>query len=175
MTLILAALVLLIATVHTLPFYDVPTGTHEQTGYAIGVKFADKIRHFLSSYDDMSKYLRPFADNKYAGFKGNSTKIFLDYVQDTTAAYPAYVQELQGISKGASVDLRELWLLNLEDEIMSLLGEPARVEHCSDVLVNFDQSKGIGHNEDGDVLNKDHAYMTRINNIGEPSILCKSI
>jgi hypothetical protein len=171
-TIALAIAMLAISALTSTPYYEIPAGDHFQTGFRIGERFAYNIRSVIDGTEEMKTILRPFAENALPNFKQNTTMLFLQYVEDTTNEYPKYVQQLEGMSAGANVDVRDLWLLNLADEIESIVDTKRRVDgHCSDVYINYPNHKGIGHNEDGDKIIKKLGFISRTNIIGEPSLL----
>jgi len=65
-----------------------------------------------------------------------------DFVEVSESHFPHLVEELEGYARGAKADFRELWALNLEDE----LNEIVPAEKCTTVVTNG--GRLIGHNED---------------------------
>jgi isopenicillin-N N-acyltransferase-like protein len=82
---------------------------------------------------------------------------FLPYAE---AAYPHFVEELRGISEGANVDFKDVWLLNcyekvIESQPMSCTALAVRDDHTADGHVL------LAHNEDWIWEDRDHVYLVR--------------
>jgi len=84
------------------------------------------------------------------------------FIMVNLRAYPKYLAELQGISKGAQVSQAHIFLLQFADEleagwIPSTLSKPK--PNCADIHVHTSNGVWIGHNEDTEPLIKTTAYI----------------
>ncbi len=154
--------VLLSATValtcYELPQYSTPIGTHYEAGFHIGRHFAERIQTFISSYATLHHTLRPFYRN--------NREIVDDFIHDNAILFPNYVDEMEGIARGANVSMTDIWLLNLSKEIDSIVNKEKGISEdvqCSDIFVNTHDARIIGHNEDNDKAYKEHAYLVTVN------------
>ena len=100
-------------------------GSHAEIGVQIGNAMRSMIHDRISKsseLEDLSSY-----------FIGNATgkAIYDDFVASHESKYPQYVDELQGIAKGANVPISTLWLLNLREEFGYFLphSRPPKVMH----------------------------------------------
>lgn len=85
-------------------------------------------------------------------------KTFQRLVNDNEDAFPQYVEEMRGISDGAEVPMRYIWMVNLLQELSNDMRTekkntepkdvPYNAEHCSDFMAEMNGTIFHGHNED---------------------------
>lgn len=71
--------------------------------------------------------------------------------------FPLYFKEIEGISKGAELDFQDMFLWNCRGDLLE--NSP---EGCTTYLTPGKQSTLIAHNEDGDPVFRDHAFIAEI-------------
>jgi isopenicillin-N N-acyltransferase-like protein len=101
--------------------------------------------------------LLPAASNMEWGEARRESLKFLPYAE---AAYPRFVEELRGISEGAGVEFENVWLLNCYEEVTEI--QPMS---CTSLAVRDDRTADghvlLAHNEDWNVVDRDHVYLVR--------------
>lgn len=116
------------------------SGTYYSVGSQIGRKTAKDIREILAK----KKFSRI---KSVDGYKD----IYSWFLSHCKNVFPEYVEELRGMADGADVDFEELFIYNVH-EIRNLLGfDRYGVEHCTTILIPWEDRILCGHNEDGDV------------------------
>ena len=80
----------------------------------------------------------------------------------TVKYFPQYIEELEGIARGAAVSFEELFLVNNREiaDHSLLSAEPG---HCTIVAIPQNGGYLVGHNEDWDMDAIDHLYITNVN------------
>lgn len=125
-------------------------GTHYEVGFAIGQQLQATIQKFLADNKktfekDFTRYLR-------------ESKKFLAV---TVKYFPQYVEELEGIAKGAGVSFEELFLVN-NREIADISLLSSELGHCTIVAIPHNGGYLVGHNEDWDREALDHLYIADV-------------
>ena len=135
-------------------------GTHYTVGFQAGVARKHAIQNFTSHYPNLIQTLIPFVHNTPEG-----AQAFRSLITAVRSSFPQYLEELRGLAAGANVDEETLQILNLENELTTLLRistssaspSPRLNEDCSDVLMG--NIRALAHNEDGYNEVGDGAYL----------------
>ena len=125
---------------------NITASTLYSAGFQQGEMAKAEIQIWLAG-SEMSA-LAAFAFNDPIG-----SKAFAQIKSTTSAAFPALVDELVGLSEGAEVPLDQIWVANMIAELDPLLPkiEGEKVQgHCTDVFAHSSSNGGSlhGHNED---------------------------
>ncbi len=71
--------------------------------------------------------------------------------------FPLYFKEIEGISKGAELDLKDVFLWNCRGDMLENSSEG-----CTTFVSPGYEPALIGHNEDGDPFFRDHVFIAKI-------------
>ena len=127
------------------------SGTHYEVGFAIGQTLREVIQKFLLENKKVFK-------KNFARYLSESQK----FLTVTVKYFPQYIEELEGLAKGAAVSFEELFLVNnREIADHSLLS--AELGHCTIVAIPQNGGYLVGHNEDWDIDALDHLYLADVN------------
>lgn len=126
------------------------SGTHYEVGFVIGQTLQATIQKFLvdnkkTFEKDFTRYLR------------ESQK----FLAVTVKYFPQYIEELEGIAKGAGVSFEELFLAN-NREIADINLLSSELGHCTIVAIPQNGGYLVGHNEDWDREALDHLYIADV-------------
>eukprot|EP01127_Copromyxa_protea_P018806 TRINITY_DN5996_c0_g3_i2.p1 TRINITY_DN5996_c0_g3~~TRINITY_DN5996_c0_g3_i2.p1 ORF type:complete len:237 (+),score=33.65 TRINITY_DN5996_c0_g3_i2:138-848(+) len=145
----------LVSCVTSIPVYTAE-GTHYEVGKIIGRAAQKEIA--LTMANPTIQKIIPFLDTP------TGKQIFEGFYINTVKNYPQYVDEIRGLADGSGFTLENIFMLFAKSEIESFMGlrdQPNRVEHCTDILANS-YTPCWGHNEDGDVYDRDTTYITNV-------------
>lgn len=151
-----------------LPFFKVPSSVNATSPHAvfhaIGSHFSERIREYAKQSSALNDRLIPWYNESQ-----KNRDIMFGFVMANRNQFPAYFEELQGLSEGSGMPLLYILLLNFSSEIDALIDqdkEEARQTdtNCSDIFLldAKKQKAALGHNEDADADIKDYAYMIEI-------------
>ncbi len=112
-----------------LHFHTIIAKTNADLGHQLGERFGKEFEVGLGRR----------ASDPLWGERVDRAQDLLDICE---SFFPHLIEELEGYARGAKADFRELWALNLEDE----LGEIVPSEKCTSMVTNGGLL--IGHNED---------------------------
>lgn len=104
----------------------------------------------------MNQFLIPFAASSHGKI------IVQSFLQSNQKIFPNYFEEMRGLSDGSGVPLESIQLLNLENELGAFQNSTFPVDHCTDIYFDDGKHKLFGHNEDGDKLVKDNAFLCHV-------------
>lgn len=126
------------------PMYHIKASSLYDAGLQQGKLASSRIQGWLSSPEMVSLL-------NYSATAGRDA--FEAIKRDNTAAYPALVKELEGLSAGSGVPLDTIWVSTLILELESLRSyPPGGADHCSDLYAvpeaGVSQGFAHGHNED---------------------------
>jgi hypothetical protein len=126
------------------PMYHIKASSLYDAGLQQGKLASSRIQGWLSSPEMVSLL-------NYSATAGRDA--FQAIKRDNTAAYPALVKELEGLSAGSGVPLDTIWVSTLILELESLRSyPPGGADHCSDLYAvpeaGVSQGFAHGHNED---------------------------
>ena len=146
-------------------------GSHFQIGEQIGEAIRPQIQHSLEN----ARILIDKAFNQlgltWEGAKIQSRK-YIPFVEEH---YPQYVDELQGISKGANVDYDEICVVNAMEAVTS---DALHLTKCTSIGVNQQCTENgnvlIAHNEDWTPEDEADVYIVHAQPNDEPSFLAMS-
>lgn len=146
-------------------------GTHFQIGEQIGEAIRPQIQHSLEN----ARILIDKAFNQlgltWEGAKIQSRK-YIPFVEEH---YPQYVDEMQGISKGANVDYDEICVVNAMEAVTS---DALHLTKCTSIGVNQQYTDNgnvlIAHNEDWTPEDEADVYIVHAQPNDEPSFLAMS-
>eukprot|EP00759_Apiculatamorpha_spiralis_P049878 PhF_6_TR44503/c0_g1_i1/m.68545 len=145
------------------PLLQVSADTYYEAGFTLGNAAKQYIRNRLQESDIQSQ-VRPFLATQ-------TGKSLIDTLYAQTATlFPDLTSEMKGIANGSSNTLADIFMLTALSEIEAVLGSK-HVYRCTDVLVNVDDSKSHGHNEDGAPGDVNTTYFANVSIVGEPSFV----
>ncbi|XP_030751429.1 uncharacterized protein LOC115878962 [Sitophilus oryzae] len=129
-------------------------GTHYDVGYDMGRNFSGVIKNFLEIAESLPEYLDAYGTPQ--GRKG-----YEDTLNSVKNSFPQYVRELEGVADGAAVPFHQLFLLHMDNVILSAANKNTinYPTGCSTICVNQKGNEFLGHTEDalGSTLN--HYYF----------------
>lgn len=127
--------------------YEDSSEGHYQLGVTVGQQVGPWMRATLEGDPELS-YLLSFTQQNATG-----QKLFKSLVKSSTAAFPMYSREVDGMAEGSGIDLVTLLVNQLREELLIYLPSDAPVKrrgHCTTVYA-FDKEKGVAamaHNDD---------------------------
>jgi predicted choloylglycine hydrolase len=132
------------------------SGSHQEIGYAIGSVFKREIQMVFSKRSNWFQRIKKFADQH----PDNPDRLYR--IQAETH-YPELMEELQGMSSGAEVSFRDLFLLNIHAELTTLMNTCSKAEStgCSTIYWLSDRKKLLFHNEDGHLAYQSLMFMIK--------------
>lgn len=141
------------------PYYEVVAKTNYDLGYKLGKLTAKLIKERHKMSDQMQKAYIPF----YLGTE-QGRRIFSHFLNNNTAVFPDYIQEIRGIAAGANIPFEHVFLENLGQEFSYYVPSDLKKyleppTHCSDYSINFDDDVGVCHNEDGSQFDLNRTLM----------------
>jgi predicted choloylglycine hydrolase len=118
-------------------------GSYYDIGYAVGLMSKNELMSMLEMRKDW------FEELKTKAGEGDGS-LYQQLYDQAFRHYPQYIEELQGIAKGAGVDFREIFILNIKAEL-GVENSPEKEEDpgCSTIYFNGVDGKFLLHNEDG--------------------------
>ncbi|XP_060836567.1 beta-alanyl-dopamine/carcinine hydrolase-like isoform X2 [Rhopalosiphum padi] len=111
----------------------------------IGQTFGKVIRDFLDAYEPLKEYLEIYETSEYG------RRVYNDCLEATNKYFPQYLIELKGMATGADVPFHKLFLIHLDDILISNIRDTSvdTSTGCSTLMVNIPcKGQFIGHNED---------------------------
>ncbi|XP_060079698.1 beta-alanyl-dopamine/carcinine hydrolase-like [Ylistrum balloti] len=135
-------------------------GNHYDVGYHTGVTFQNRIKLFYQSSLLVQEKLLPFYSQK----RGREiTEIYLRGARDH---FPKLIREVQGMADGVGMAFEDIFLLNIAKEVYNchcyeMETWPPESDNlgCSDIMINTQAVKLIGHNEDCDPQSRTSGYI----------------
>ncbi|XP_050301280.1 uncharacterized protein LOC126739568 [Anthonomus grandis grandis] len=133
-------------------------GTHYEVGYDVGRTFSGLIQNFLEEAESTPGYLGEYLEayNTPEGQKG-----YEDTLNCLKTNFPQYVDELKGTAEGANVPFYKLFLLHMDNIILSA-AEKKLIDHptgCSTICINEKGQELLGHTEDALALTLNYYYF----------------
>ena len=140
------------------------SGSHEEVGQGIGLRFAGAIHRLFDNYDFLQKQLLPFLKTS----AGQS--FFQSCLKMHQTHFPQYIAELEGLADGSGRPFEEIFAVNLRGEFAGRIASAhptdgttaADVQGCTDCLVLTPDAALIGHNEDGSPAGYGNMYVVRV-------------
>ncbi len=132
-------------------------GNHRDLGFTIGHRFKKAIQDRIKSRkDNIPSY------NKYL-------KKVDAYFQITKKYLPEIVDEIEAMSEGSGVSVKDLFFYNCR-EIYNLFINSSENDHCTTIVSQKNNSILVGHNEDWILEGIEDLYILKAN-LGKTSIL----
>ncbi|CAG9770386.1 unnamed protein product [Ceutorhynchus assimilis] len=139
-------------------------GTHYEVGYDMGRTFSGIIHNFLQVADSeyISEYLEAYATPE--GRQG-----YEDTLNCLKTNFPQYIRELEGIADGANVPFYKLFLLHMDNIILSAAQKKSNDQPtgCSTICINRKGQEFLGHTEDALASTLNHYYFVSAHIISE--------
>ncbi|KAL4229877.1 hypothetical protein ACF0H5_010268 [Mactra antiquata] len=137
----------------SLPLLKIKASNNYDVGYQIGQRF--KQAFSLMNESPTGLTLKNFYNSE------NGKAIFDEYVTKTTEAFPDIVDEIRGMADGSEMSFDQLFLNSILSEVTltTISKKEKEIAGCTDILVNTDQCKLVGHNEDWDSHVSGHAFL----------------
>ncbi|KAJ8925081.1 hypothetical protein NQ315_001253 [Exocentrus adspersus] len=132
-------------------------GSHYEVGFDVGRTFSGIINSFVDSCTVLNEDYLPAYETP------EGRKAYEDTLNCLKANYPQYVQELKGTADGANVPFYKLFLLHMDNIILTATRRDDDIKQlphgCSSICVNQPGQEILGHTEDAlsDTLN--HFYL----------------
>jgi hypothetical protein len=123
------------------------SGSNYEMGSKIGNHFKAKISDFIKSSESFNEARKIMDTSKYE-----------KVLELANRRFPQYMDEIRGISEGSGVDYEDLVLLNFKYEIPRLF--------CSTIISKLGDDIILGHNEDGERVNEENAFLLIANPLG---------
>ena len=129
--------------------------SHYECGKQIGKQQAARIQKTLQTKHAQTIF-------QYVNQTVDGNKLYIFYLKLHLRVFPNLVDEINGTSIGAKVDFQALFALNIEFELIAKgnLSTNGFRKGCSDYHL-FQPNQGInywGHNEDGDINDKENGF-----------------
>ncbi|KAL4121316.1 hypothetical protein QTP88_013855 [Uroleucon formosanum] len=143
------------------------TGSHYEVGYMVGQTFGKVIRDFVDTYEPLKEYLKIYETTE------DGRQVYNECLKTTNKYFPQYLVELKGMATGADVPFHKLFLIHLDDILVSNVRDDNADTSagCSTLIVNIPcKEQLIGHNEDALNTTINHFYIVSAHikpNIGE--------
>ena len=147
--------------------------SHYDLGFQMGAFAAPHIRARLSQ--PIYAWLVPWATS-------HGIAIYDDFLRAHVAAYPDYIDEIQGMADGANVTFAELFVINTKlaltyfapASLRGQFGGGHGVDQCTDYFLRRDEHGAnvtmLAHNEDADDGDAGHTFIAHVRFRGdEPS------
>ncbi|MBL6991443.1 MAG: hypothetical protein ISR65_16790 [Bacteriovoracaceae bacterium] len=122
-------------------FFQFVAKDEEEAGFILGELFKDELSEILEYYQSLPDWR-------------SRVNCSLPYLSATKKAFPLVYSELVGQSKGAQIDLQQLWAIVIEDELDDYF-----FEKCTTMVTN--NGLLIGHNEDWDPQSSDYITILK--------------
>jgi hypothetical protein len=154
----------------SIPVLYIKANNNYDVGYKIGQTFKHFIRDHLTS--ETAKSLWSFYESK------DGRKKYADSLEATRKSYPNIIEEIQGMADGSDVSFEKLFLQDMVSEILLHYSHVSKdvdntdreVAGCTDVMVNTESCRLIGHNEDWSPEVRDGMFMVNVDlDKGTPS------
>lgn len=146
-------------------------GNHFQIGEQIGEAIRPQIQHSVENARILIDKAFDQLELTWEGAKTQSRK-YIPFVEEH---YPQYVDEMQGISKGANVDYDEICVVNAMEAVTS---DALHLTKCTSIGVNQlytdNDNVLIAHNEDWTPEDEADVYIVHAQPDNEPSFLAMS-
>lgn len=136
-------------------------GSHYDVGFAIGQRFARQIHQAIDVYPFFQEKILPYHNSPEGQARFRQ---LLDLHRDH---YPGYVEELEGIARGAERSFKDLFLVNLRGEYRGYVRD-LQPRGCADCALVTEAMALIGHNEDGSPAFRDNIYIVHAKVDGKP-------
>jgi len=155
------------------PVLGINAADNYDLGYKIGQGFSNQINIAIERQADLIatvQYIISF----------DSTYFYHNLVDAAEAAFPEYINELQGIADGAEVPFEILMTLNLFGDVIALyyglpgvesIEVPESTLGCSTVSYSYDGTQYLAHNEDGMAELHDLMGVVRAKLPGKPEMI----
>lgn len=146
----------------SIPVLYIKANNNYDVGYKIGQTFKHFIRDHLTS--ETAKSLWSFYESK------DGRKKYADSLEATRKSYPNIIEEIQGMADGSDVSFEKLFLQDMVSEILLHYSHVSKdvdntdreVAGCTDVMVNTESCRLIGHNEDWSPEVRDGMFMVNV-------------
>ncbi|XP_029342967.1 uncharacterized protein LOC100162707 isoform X1 [Acyrthosiphon pisum] len=132
------------------------TGSHYEVGYMVGQTFGKVIRDFVDTYEPLKEYLKIYETS------ADGRQVYNECLETTDKYFPQYLVELKGMATGANVPFHKLFLIHLDDILVSNVRDTSADTSagCSTLMVNIPcKGQFIGHNEDALNTTINHFYI----------------
>lgn len=158
-----------------LPVLYIRAKNNFDLGKSIGATFKGWINKYMSTSKDVY-CLRRFFLSK------NGRKQYEEYLEACEKCHPTIIEEIRGMAEGAEQTFEDMFLLQLSSEVVFCHAEefiPADTEFdpkmmstvtfkgCTDILLNTDKLRMIGHNEDWEDDVEPYVHMVHCTVTGE--------
>ncbi|KAG2373332.1 hypothetical protein C9374_012198 [Naegleria lovaniensis] len=161
----------------TIPYFETECGTNFEVGQQIGAHFKDRIRSLLFNNS------LPF-QRVYLPFSKQHPQVIEQLYKVNKLYFPEYIQEIEGVAKGANVPSEWIFLMNVGVEIGNGVSNASAIysrklfekspfldKQCSDVFVSVVDNQIaanpqqlvalLGHNEDASSYSQDYDYIVK--------------
>jgi len=146
-------------------------GNHFQIGEQIGESIRPQIQHSIANARILIDKAFDQLGLTWEGAKIQSRK-YIPFVEEH---YPQYVEEMQGLSKGANVEYDEICVVNAMEAVTS---DALHLTKCTSIGVNQQSTENgnvlIAHNEDWTPDDEADVYIVHAQPNDEPSFLAMS-
>jgi isopenicillin-N N-acyltransferase-like protein len=146
-------------------------GTHRQIGQQIGEAMAEQVRHSIESAQKLIAESYSTLELDWNGAMIQAKK----YTPFAQERYPQYMEELIGISEGASVTFDEIATINAMEAVTM---DALHLTKCTSLAVNEDCTADghvlVAHNEDWLPEDEQDVYVVHAEPEDEPPFLAMS-
>ncbi|XP_052797741.1 uncharacterized protein LOC128229887 isoform X2 [Mya arenaria] len=138
------------SSVESLPVLYIKASNHFDVGQAVGKTFKGFINDYMSDSKEVKMYRKFFNDPR-------GKPIVEQYLETSEKYHPDIMSEIRGIADGSGESFVDIFMLQLASEISmchydvlfpSEADSHSTPKGCTDVLVNRQSCRVIGHNED---------------------------
>jgi hypothetical protein len=141
----------------------IATGSPADVGAAIGAASRDAIATCVERRRGWFEDLRAFA-------LADRTSRLEPFARATRERHPAVWAEVEGLARGAGLELDDVLVLNLQPELSALKAKVVCGD-CSTLLLEDGRRVLIAHNEDDDDAYRDHMLLVRVRPDGAPAFV----
>ena len=129
-------------------------GTYREIGFAIGKRFAAKIRTVIQRraawHENLMKILASATGRHRAS----------ELLRLTGTHFPQVLEEVRGMADGAGIAFEVMWAMTIKSELGALEAAPPG---CSTVFFSNRDRAWLCHNEDGHAAYADQMFVVRAN------------
>ncbi|KAL5243912.1 hypothetical protein ACI65C_011322 [Semiaphis heraclei] len=122
----------------------------------VGQTFGKVIRDFVDTYEPLKEYLEIYETSV------DGRRVYNECLENTDKYFPQYLVELKGIAIGADVPFHKLFLIHLDDILVSNIRDTSADMSAgrSTLMMNIPcKGQFIGHNEDALNTAINHFYI----------------
>ncbi len=128
-------------------------GNYKEIGFQIGKYFAYNIHELIKRRAEWHKKLLTILETE------TGQNISQKLLEITKKNFPHFLQEIQGLADGASVNFNHIWAIAIKSELGAVEKEPPG---CSTIFYKGQNNSWLFHNEDGNSAYTDLIFVVKV-------------